>query len=49
MIMEIRNKTNVYILRDMKIKKLNCYLLTKDIKRKHLIKGCFFSGERSVL
>lgn len=44
-----KHKTNVYILRDMKIKKLNCYLLAKDIKCKHLIKGRFVSGQRSVL
>ena len=38
-----KNKTNVYILGNSMIKKLNGYLLTRKIKHKHLIKVCSFS------
>ena len=33
-----KNKTNVYILGDRMVKKLNGYLLTKKIRHKHLVK-----------
>ena len=33
-----KNKTNVYILGDSMVKKLNGYLLTRKIKHKHLAK-----------
>ena len=40
------NKTNVYILDDSKVKKLNGYLLTRKINRKHLVEmPSFFRGE----
>ena len=44
-----KNKTNVYILGDSIVKKLNSYLLTRKIKRKHLVKVCSFSGQKSVV
>lgn len=33
-----KNKTNVYILIHCVVKKLNGYLLTKEIKHQHLVK-----------
>ena len=33
-----KNKTNVYILGDSMVRKLNGYLLTRKIKHKHLVK-----------
>ena len=33
-----KNKTNVYILGDSMVRKLNDYLLTRKIKHKHLVK-----------
>ena len=39
-----KNKTNVYILGDSIVKKLNGYPLTRKIKRKHLVKVRSFSG-----
>ena len=41
-----KNKTNVYILGDGIVKKLNCYLLTREIKHKHLVKVRSFSGAK---
>ena len=38
-----KNKTNVYILGDSIVKKLNGYLLTRKMKHKHLAKVCSFS------
>ena len=38
-----QNKTNVYILGDSIVKKLNDYLLTRKIKHKHLVKVRSFS------
>ena len=38
-----KNKTNVYVLGDSIIKKLNGYLLTRKIKHKHLVKVRSFS------
>ena len=37
------NQKNVYFLADSIAKKLNCYLLTKKIRHKHLVKVCSFS------
>ena len=37
-------KTNVYILGDSMVKKLNGYLLTRKIRHKHLVKVRSFSG-----
>ena len=41
-----KNKTNVYILGDGMVKKLNGYLLTKKIRREHLVKVRSFSGAK---
>ena len=41
-----KNKTNVYILGDSIVKKLNGYLLTRKIKHKHLVKVRSFSGAK---
>ena len=41
-----KNKTNVYILGDSMIKKLNGYLLTREIRHKHLVKVRSFSGAK---
>ena len=41
-----QNKTNVYILGDSIVKKLNGYLLTWKIKHKHLVKVRSFSGAK---
>ena len=41
-----KNKTNVYILGDSIVKKLNGYLLTRKIKQKHLVKVRSFSGAK---
>ena len=38
-----KNKTNVYILGDSIVKKLNGYLLTRKMKHKHLVKVRSFS------
>ena len=39
-----KNKTNVYILGNSMVKKLNRYLLTKKIRSKHLVKVRSFPG-----
>ena len=44
-----KNNTNVYILGDSIVKKLNGYLLTRKIKHKHLVKVRSFSGRKSVV
>ena len=41
-----KNKTNVYILGDSMVKKLNGYLLTGEIRHKHLVKVPSFSGAK---
>ena len=41
-----KNKTNVYILCDSIVKKLNGYLQTRKIKHKHLVKVRSFSGAK---
>ena len=41
-----KNKTNVYILGDSMVKKLNGYLLTKKIRHKHIVKVRSFSGAK---
>ena len=41
-----KNKTNVYILSDSMVKKLNGYLLTRKIRHKHLVKVRSFSGAK---
>ena len=41
-----KNKTNVYILGDSVVKKLNGYLLTRKIKYKHLVNVHSFSGAK---
>ena len=41
-----KNKTNVYILGDSMVKKLNGYLLTRKIRHKHLVKVRSFSGTK---
>ena len=41
-----KNKTNVYILGDSMVKKLNGYLLTREIRHKHLVKVRSFSGAK---
>ena len=41
-----KNKTNVYILGDIMVKKMNGYLLTRKIKYKHLVKVRSFSGTK---
>ena len=41
-----KNKTNVYILGDSIVKKLNGYLLTRKIKHKHLVKVRSFLGAK---
>ena len=41
-----KNKTNVYILDDSMVKKLNGYLRTRKIKHKHLVKVRSFSGAK---
>ena len=41
-----KNKTNVYILGESMVKKLNGYLLIKKIKHKHLVKKRSFSGTK---
>ena len=41
-----KNKTNVYILGDSVVKKLNGYLLTRKIKYKHLVNVHSFSGTK---
>ena len=41
-----KNKTNVYILGDSMVKKLNGYLVTRKIKHKHLVEVRSFSGAK---
>ena len=41
-----KNKTNVYILGDSMVKKLNGYLLPRKIRHKHLVKVLSFSGAK---
>ena len=41
-----KNKTNVCIVGDSMIKKLNGYLLTRKIKHKHLVKLRSFLGAK---
>ena len=41
-----KNKTNVYILGNSIVKKVNGYLLTRKIKHKHLVKVLSFSGAK---
>ena len=44
-----KNKTNAYILGGSMVKKLNGYLLTRNIKHKHLVKVHSFSGEKKTV
>ena len=41
-----KNKTNVYVLGDNMVRKLNGYLLARKIRHKHLVKVCSFSGAK---
>ena len=41
-----KDKTNVYILGDSMVKKMNGYLLARKIKHKHLVKVRSFSGAK---
>ena len=41
-----KNKTNIYILGDSIVKKLNGYLLTRKVKLKHLVKVRSFLGSK---
>ena len=41
-----KNKTNIYILGDSMVKKVNGYLLTRKIRHKHLVKVRSYSGAK---